>query len=140
MKFEFNEDGSLKIPKLVKEIREYSKEKLNEARQNPNKVIIKYEQESDYEDNWIITLPNNVPKSLLYKLKKWTDNQHNPVKGSTWINELEKNKFVLVVKGYGLKCTWSHAFLNGLNTALIRDYKTNIKQTRTCKHKFYVKN
>ena len=76
---------------------------------------------------------------VLYKLKKWTDNHHKPRKGSTWINKTEDNGFTLIIKGYGLRCTWAHAFLSGLNTALIKDYITSIKQTKTCKHIFYIK-
>ena len=76
---EFNEDGSLKIPKEILEARKLLKEKISKAKNNSNKVIIKYIQESEYEDNWLIELPINISKDILFKLKKWADAQHKVI-------------------------------------------------------------
>ena len=137
MKIEFNEDGGIKFPKEVEESRKKFKEMMGKAKENPDKVIVKYEQiSSEYEDNWIITLPRNIPRSILFDLRKWANTKHKIIRGSASIEQQNGNKFVLVVRGYKNRCTWAHAFLNGLNTALIKDYSTEIRYIRTCKHKF----
>ena len=140
MGIEFNEDGSIKIPEMIKQNKKKRERELKLAEENPEKVIIDYEEETlGHEDKWFIVLPESIPKTLLFKMKKWADYRHEIESGSAWIEQDDNNEFVLTVKGRKNRCTWAHAFLNGLNTALIKDYKTKIKQKSTCKHKFYVK-
>ena len=139
--FEFNSDGSLKLPKNVEESRRRLKVFLDKAEENPSKVIVTYEELTfNYEDAWTIILPKTVPMSILFKLKKWTNKQHKISYGSAWIEQQNGCTFVVIIKGKQNRCTWAHAFLNGLNTALIKDYGIKIKQKGTCKHHFYVKN
>lgn len=141
METEFNPDGSLKLSQHIEEARKQFKEKLKKAEKNPDKVLLRYEEvEQGHEDNWIITLPDSVPKEILFKLKNWADRQHTIEYGRAWIEQEDKNTFILNVRGYKNRCTWAHAFLNGLRTALLKDFATKIEQKGTCKHDFFVKN
>lgn len=140
MKFEFNSDGSLRVPEHVEEAREKLRKKVQEA-EKKSKVIVDYEETAQgYEDTWRITLPSHIQKTVLFNIKKWADKQHKISKGSAWLEQEDTTHFVLTVKGYKNRCTWAHAFLNGLNTALLKDHATMIKQRSTCKHDFFVKN
>ena len=140
MKIQFDEDGRIKLPKNIEKDKKIEKERFEIAENNPDKVIIDYEEETPgYVDRWIITLPNSVPKSILFKLKKWTDKQVEISSGGAWIEQNDENEFILTVRGNKNRCTWAHSFLQGLNTALLKDYKTKLLQKGTCKHKFYVR-
>ncbi|GEM_PF-4178060 len=113
---------------------------MKETWKNQDKVLLKYEEvESGREDNWIITLPDSIPKEVLFKLKNWADKQHTIEYGRAWIEQDDAKRFILNVRGYKNRCTWAHAFLNGLRTALLKDYATKIEQKNTCKHDFFIK-
>ena len=64
---EFNEDGSIKIPETIKQDKKKRELELRLAEENPNKVVIDYEEETPgYEDKWIVILPQAIPKDLLF--------------------------------------------------------------------------
>ena len=139
MSLEFNKDGRIKLPKAVEEDIKRFNEKLKVAKNNPKKVYVDYDEiENGYEDEWTIILLNDIPKTILFKLKKWADKQHKIIGGNAWIEEEGKNEFILKVKGHENRYRWTHAFLNGLNTALIRDFGTMIKHKKTDKYNFHV--
>ncbi len=140
MKIEFNKDGSIKMPWKVARTKQVFKELAEDARENPYKVVVEYDEvRPGYEDDWSIYLPSHIPSAILYKLKKWADEQHEISVGRAWITRLGRNSFILNVKGRKNRCTWAHAFLNGLNTALIRDFNIEIELCSTCKHDFRIK-
>jgi len=140
MNLEFNEDGSVKVPEIDIEVDEKFKEKLEKAKNNPEKVIVEYEEiAKGYEDEWRIILPDFVRPSILFRLKKWVDNRVEIKIGSAWLEEKDEREYILSVRGRQGRCEWAHSFLNGLNTALIKMVQTNIKQKNTCKHNFHVR-
>ena len=140
--FEFNPDGSLKLPGKMGENHRKLEEKLKKAKENPRKCIISHEKNSSGED-WIIEFPNNMQNgySILIRTKEWVYTQdYNFVYVESNITKENNSKFILRVTGDDKNSSrWAHSFLTALNTTLIKNFGTSIEQRSTCNHQYFIK-
>jgi hypothetical protein len=135
-KFEFNPDGSLKLPAKVMQARDEHKKKIAQADSNP-KILVKLVDEDHGKCIWEFKLPETISFGSLVAINKWVNTVHKDKLANAYLDRDEGT--IRISMSGPSKCLICRAFLNGLQTKVLDEKNTLIKQANVCSKNFYIK-
>ncbi|MBT3582904.1 hypothetical protein HN777_00675 [Candidatus Woesearchaeota archaeon] len=136
MKVEFNPDGSLKLSDKVLQGREEYKKKISQAECNP-KILAKLIEEDTHKCTWEFKLPETISFEVFVAITRWANAINNNKMCNVYLDK--ENDMIRARMTGPSKCLICRSFLNGLQTKVLDEESTLLKQANSCSHDFYVK-
>lgn len=135
---DFGPDGNIR--ERISRI-DYRREKESKADSNP-KAVANFKGGDDVSETWSIEIPSNIP-DVFERYIRWAEKNIGStvhLEKKTVIGSGEKGRAIteMRIEGHsGLedRSVGAHAFLNGLDTMLLRQYDTLLIVSDSCTHK-----